>query len=78
MPVLFIKFIFKQTGYQIGDLQAFDADEGANSQITYSIEQSNTDSFHVDKNTGILKLASSFDKACYCGKFNNKRFIVNL
>ncbi|XP_056590100.1 protocadherin-20 [Triplophysa dalaica] len=52
-------------GMQLARLQAYDPDEGANAQITYSFSERVTlesrNLFHLDKTTGVLKLAGKID-----------------
>ncbi|XP_016301806.1 protocadherin-20-like [Sinocyclocheilus anshuiensis] len=52
-------------GMQLARLQAYDPDEGANALITYTfserVTQESRKLFHLDTNTGVLKLAGKID-----------------
>uniref|UniRef100_A0A8C1JKM9 Protocadherin-20 n=1 Tax=Cyprinus carpio TaxID=7962 RepID=A0A8C1JKM9_CYPCA len=52
-------------GMQLARLQAYDPDEGANALITYTfserVTQESRNLFHLDTNTGVLKLAGKID-----------------
>ncbi|XP_055039419.2 protocadherin-20 [Misgurnus anguillicaudatus] len=52
-------------GMQLARLQAYDPDEGANAQITYAfsdrVSLESRSLFHLDKTTGVLKLAGKID-----------------
>lgn len=52
-------------GMQLARLQAYDPDEGGNAQITYAfsdrVSLESRSLFHLDKTTGVLKLAGKID-----------------